>query len=91
MRGVDNQSIDLLIGGGDMDVGPGTGASHLGAAFSTVRTSVVADAATKLGISIGQLRAELAAGTPLADIAAVAGMSVSRPVTEQRGGTDVLL
>jgi hypothetical protein len=55
----------------------GQSAGHLAAAFSTVRTSVLAETATKLGISIDQLRAELDAGQPLAHIAALAGISLT--------------
>ena len=72
-----------MSGDEDMDVGAvhpslGAGASHLATAFSTARTSVLTEAATKLGISIGRLRAELEAGKPLSDIAAIAAVSVSQ-------------
>lgn len=60
----------------------GQSASHLAAAYSTVRTSVLADAASKLGISLDQLRAELDAGKPLAHIAALAGISLSTHADE---------
>ena len=61
-----------------MDV-PSAGApatAHLGARLAQVRTEVISEAAAKLGIGVDQLRAELQAGTPLAHIAAMAGISV---------------
>lgn len=64
-----------------MDV-PAAGAPaahHLGSTLAGVRTELISEAAAKLGIGVDQLRTELQAGTPLADIAAVAGMSVHRP------------
>lgn len=64
-----------------MDV-PAAGAPatrHLGPALAVVRTEVLSETAAKLGISVDQLRAELQAGTPLAHIAALAGMSVQQP------------
>ena len=64
-----------------MDV-PAAGAPaphHLGSALTTVRTEVLSEAAAKLGIGVDQLRAELQAGTPLAHIAALAGISLERP------------
>ena len=54
-------------------------AHHLGSTLASARTELISEAAAKLGISVDQLRAELQSGTPLADIAAVAGMSVHRP------------
>lgn len=54
-------------------------AHHLGTALVHVRTVVLSETAAKLGISVDQLRSELQAGTPLADIAAVAAVSVHRP------------
>ena len=64
-----------------MDVTPpttgGAGTSQLASAYSTVRTSVLVEAATKLGISPDRLRAELDAGKPLAHIAALAGVSLA--------------
>ena len=64
-----------------MDVTPpnaaGAGSSQLASAYSTVRTSVLVETATKLGISPDRLRAELAAGKPLAHIAALAGVSLT--------------
>lgn len=71
----------------------GTSANHLAASYSTVRTSVLEQAATKLGISVDRLRAELDAGKPLAHIAALAGISLtvdaqpSQPVVVQQPGS----
>lgn len=59
-------------------------AAHLGAVLTTVRTEVLTAAAAALGISPGRLRAELEAGTPLSDLAAVASMSVAPSVVEER-------
>ena len=64
-----------------MDV-PAAGAAtphHLGSALTTVRTEVLSEAAAKLGIGVDQLRAELQAGSPLAHIAALAGISLQPP------------
>ena len=64
-----------------MDV-PAAGAPaphHLGSALTTVRTEVLSEAAAKLGITVDQLRSELQAGTPLAHIAALAGISLQVP------------
>ena len=60
----------------------GQSASHLATAYSTIRTSVLADAASKLGIGLDQLRAELDAGKPLAHIAALAGITLSSEATD---------
>jgi hypothetical protein len=54
----------------------GASASHLAKAFSSVRTEVMAAAAEKLGISVDRLRAEVAAGKPLADLMAIASATV---------------
>ena len=71
-----------------MDVsahGPPAGASagHLASAYSHVRTEVIAAAAEKLGISVDRLRAELAAGKPLADVMAIAHLSSAVPAQQQ--------
>ena len=58
---------------------PGASAGHLASSFSQVRTEVIAAAAERLGISVDRLRAELAAGKPLADVMAVAHASTSAP------------
>lgn len=61
----------------------GQTASHLAASYSTVRTTVLEQAAGKLGISIDRLRAELEAGKPLAHIAALAGISMTNEAAQQ--------
>lgn len=71
----------------------GASASHLAAAFSQVRTEVLAAAADKLGISVDRLRAEVSAGKPLSDLLAIASTSVERVavVDEPHGSVDVLI
>jgi hypothetical protein len=52
------------------------GPHHLAAGLGAVRTEVLQAAAASLGISVDRLRAEVAAGTPLSDLAALASMAV---------------
>ncbi len=54
----------------------GATGNHLAASCSIIRTSVLADVAGRLGISLDRLRAELDAGKPLAHIAAAAGIAL---------------
>jgi len=49
---------------------------HLAAQFANVRTEVLDATAEALGISVDRLRAEVAAGKPLADIAALVHASI---------------
>ena len=73
----------------------GASASHLAASYSTVRTEVMAAAAERLGISVDRLRAEVAAGKPLADLMAIATASLAHHsvavVDEAHGSVDLRL
>ena len=61
----------------EVSASAGPGPAHLASALGAVRTEVLVAAADSLGISVDRLRAEVAAGTPLSDIAMLAHVSLT--------------
>jgi len=78
-----------------MDVsstGPPTGAhtSSLARSLATLPHGVLHEVAKQLGIGVGQLRAEIAAGKPLSDLAAISRIAQSGPAIVDEPHGDVV-
>jgi hypothetical protein len=61
-------------------------AGGLARVLTTIPVDVLREVAQQLGIGVGQLRAEIAAGKPLSDLAAISHAAQSVPLVDEPHG-----